>query len=256
MPGAHASTQPPKFENQPGRPGRARRRRRRRAGRRGSTARRRLVAGGGDAEPVTDQPPQGPRRTARRRPRSCSRRSSSRRCRTARLPGGCARRPPMTPATSPSPKLDSTPACATSASGQSWRTMPLMNVPWPPSKSRNPPPSSSGSSSSSMRLDGRVALPVGVDAGRCPAGAGARRSGPRRRRRCAGRCRGRGPAAAARCARFSRSAKGGGSGAGSHVEWRNTSPLHLTQLGREHHPAGEVGLGADGAAGDALAGRA
>ena len=71
-------------------------------------------------------------------------------CSPVRLEGA------ITPATSPSPKLDSTPAMCTSASGQSWRTMPLMNVPWPASKSSVPLPSSSGSSSSSMASTGVV----------------------------------------------------------------------------------------------------
>ena len=56
----------------------------------------------------------------------------------------------ITSATSPSPKLDSTPAMCTSASGQICWMMPVMNVPWPASKSRMPLPSSSDSSSSSM----------------------------------------------------------------------------------------------------------
>ena len=57
----------------------------------------------------------------------------------------------ITPYTSPSPKLDSTPALCTTASGQIWRTMPAMNVPCPASKSRIGRPSSLVSSSSSTR---------------------------------------------------------------------------------------------------------
>ena len=57
----------------------------------------------------------------------------------------------ITPYTSPSPKLDSTPALCTIASGQIWRTMPAMNVPCPASKSRIGRPSSLVSSSSSTR---------------------------------------------------------------------------------------------------------
>ena len=100
----------------------------------------------------------------------------------------------ITVSTSPSPKLDSTPATWTSASGQICWMMPVMNVPWPASKSSVPLPSSSYSSSSSM------APTAGSRShGECSAGARQVRvldGGALGLRRCAGRCRARGSAAA------------------------------------------------------------
>ena len=80
-----------------------------------------------------------------------------------------------TRATEPSPKLESTPAGWISASGQIWRTIPAMNVPWPASKSSSPERSSSGSSSSS------IASIAGFDCQpSCRWTCGQSRSGPRR----------------------------------------------------------------------------
>ena len=149
-----------------------------------------------------------------------------------------ARRRRSTLATSPSPKLDSTPAMCTSASGQICWMMPVMNVPWPASKSSVPLPSSSNSSSSSIAPAGAVCshgecsrahVRYGVLDRRCPL-----------RRRSAARCRGSAPSG--RCDRPR------ASGCGSHAGWRRRVRRRLQHrpdrrvhdVGREHHPAGEV----------------
>ena len=100
---------------------------------------------------VAEQLEQTGRRRSLDRRRRRTPRSSSRRCRSAtswRPTRRC--RPAITSATSPSPKLDNTPAVWISASGQTWAITPAMNVPWPPSKSSVLVASSSGSSSSSI----------------------------------------------------------------------------------------------------------
>ena len=73
-------------------------------------AARRLVAGGGDAEPVAEQLQRGWCRRSPDRRRRRTPRSSSRRCRSApSVAASPAWRPAITSATSPSPKLDRTP---------------------------------------------------------------------------------------------------------------------------------------------------
>ena len=157
----------------------------------------------------------------------------------------------ITSATSPSPKLDSTPATWTSASGQICWMMPVMNVPWPASKSSVPLPSSSYSSSSSIAPGGRsrshgecsrahVRYGCSTAAPVAAVGAQAGVEDEDRRRPCA-------PARPSGCGQPRRLRR--------RVRRR---PQHLAdrrvdELGGEHHPAGEVGLGADGHALDALA---
>ena len=126
----------------------------------------------------------------------------------------------MTSATSPSPKLDSTPAKWISASGQICRTMPAMNVPWPASKSSEPAAVVVGlvlvvdhvgvrvaslprRRAPGQPVDARVLDGGGLSPGRAQAGVEDQELG------------GRVPARTSGAA-----ANHGGSGAGSDVDWR------------------------------------
>ena len=134
----------------------------------------------------------------------------------------------------------------TSASGQSCWMMPVMNVPWPASKSSVPLSSSSNSSSSSIAPGRRVLQPRRVQAGARQVRVldGAARSpstvrSPVSRISTWGAC---GRPSASGCGSHA------GGGAGSDVVFSTGPIVGLHDVGREHHPAGEVRLAADRAA--------